>query len=114
MFDALDDPARFPELLDATARNTDRAATLLQPLATIAVTAATHEGETAIAGLYLAVAAAIAGDHDRAIEVLRQALTWDPGSSSAWIARLAGLGAAQPSVLPLIAVLAEAGGDDQH
>ena len=43
-FDALDDPARFPELLDATARNTDRVATLLQPLATIAVTAATHEG----------------------------------------------------------------------
>jgi uncharacterized protein HemY len=89
-------------------------ATLLQPLATIAVTAATHEGETAIAGLYLAVAAAIAGDQDRAIEVVRQALTWDPGSCSAWIARLAGLGAAQPSVLPLIAVLAEAGDDDQH
>ena len=64
--------------------------------------------------LYLAVAAAIACDHDRAIEVVRQALTWDPGSSSVWIARLAGLGAVQPSVLPLIAVLAEADGDDQH
>jgi tetratricopeptide (TPR) repeat protein len=113
-FDALDDPARFPELLDATARNTDQVATLLEPLATIAVTAATQEGEAGVAGLYLAVAAAIGGEQDRAIEVVRQALTWDPGSSSAWIARLAGLGAAQPSVLPLIAVLAEAGDDDQH
>ena len=86
----------------------------MEPLATIAVTAATQEGEAGVAGLYLAVAAAIGGEQDRAIEVVRQALTWDPGSSSAWIARLAGLGAAQPSVLPLIAVLAEAGDDDQH
>ncbi|MGH3933617.1 MAG: AAA family ATPase [Pseudonocardiaceae bacterium] len=113
-FDSLDHPNGFPELLDATARNTDSAATLLQPLATIALTAATTEPQAAVAGLYLAIAAAVAGDQDRATELISQALEWDPGSASTWIARLAQLAAVQPSVLFLITVLAETRHDDKH
>jgi tetratricopeptide (TPR) repeat protein len=113
-FDALDHPSDFPGLLDQAARDTESVATALQPLATIALTAATTEPEAAVAGLYLAVAAAVAGDQDRATEFIGQALAWDPGSASTWIARLAQLGAAQPSVLPLITVLAEASHDGEH
>jgi tetratricopeptide (TPR) repeat protein len=113
-FDALDHSSGFPDLLDATARDTESVATVLQPLATIALTAATAEPEAAVAALYLAIAAAVAGDQDRATELVSQALAWDPGSASAWIVRLAQLGAVQPAVLPLITVLAEAGHDGRH
>ncbi len=113
-FEALDDPARFPELLDTGAQHTESATTLLAPLATIALTAATTDNEAALAGLYLAVAVAISGDQERATEILQQALTWDPGSESSWIARLADLGAVQSAVLPLITALATRTDDDGH
>ncbi|MGI9003262.1 MAG: hypothetical protein ACR2GH_16660, partial [Pseudonocardia sp.] len=113
-FDALDEPSHFPGLLDTAARDTDRAADLLEPLATVALTAATSGPEAALAGLYLAVAAALTGDQDRAADIIGQALSWDPGSASGWVAQLARLGTTQPSVLPLIAVLAETGDDGEH
>jgi hypothetical protein len=63
-FDVLDHPSGFPELLDQAARDTESVATVLQPLATIALTAATTQPEAAVAVLYLAVAAAVADDQD--------------------------------------------------
>lgn len=114
VFEAIGDPADFLEPLDATAHDTTRALTLLEPLATIALTAATTEPKAAVAVLYLAISAAVTGDQVRATELVSRALTWDPSSVSAWIAQLARLGAVQPSVLALITVLAEARHDGEH
>ncbi|MBV9312990.1 MAG: hypothetical protein JO100_04460 [Pseudonocardia sp.] len=113
-FDALDDPSGFPALLDATAQDIHLAATLLAPLATITLTAATSEPQAAVAMLYLAIAAALTGDQQAATERISQALEYDGGRASVWISRLARLGAVRPSVLPLITVLVEAGHDGGH
>ena len=114
-FDALEDPARFPELLDTTRPRTEstaepggaarrRSPSPPRPPPT----------QAAIAGLYLAVAAAIAGEQEQAIQIIAQAFAWDPTNRSTWIVRLTGLAATQPSVLPLIAALATGSDDGAH
>jgi hypothetical protein len=103
VLDAVDDPARLPGLLRNLAKVN---AGGLASAATVAWAVATTSTEVALAGFYLAVAAALNEEEDTAREVLDQARQLDPDQSTGWITELAELGRHQPAVLPLIAVLA--------
>jgi hypothetical protein len=105
VLDAVDDPARFPDLLNSLAKANSGG---LASAAVVAASVAATQTEVALAGFYLAVAAALNEDEDEdtAREVMAQARQLDPGQSAGWISELAELGRHQPGVLSLIAVLA--------
>ena len=102
--DALDEPTRFPALLADTLP--DRSSSVA-PLATLALSVANTRAEAATAAVYLAIAAAVAGDTADAADTIRMARKWDADSTQTWIVLLAGLGATHPAVLSLIPVLLE-------
>ncbi|MGW1778834.1 hypothetical protein ACWCQQ_06785, partial [Streptomyces sp. NPDC002143] len=104
-FNALDDPARFPELLQALAQRKNPVA--LQAASYLALAAATTAQLAANAEFHLAVASAIDGDTARASQLLLSALQHFPDADKAWIADLADIARHHPSVLPLIHQLAD-------
>jgi hypothetical protein len=112
-FRALENPAAFAGLLHAIATG-QRAGDLLQPLAQIALTAASTLKEAAQAELYLAVAVAIAGDIAGGTDVLAHAVGLDSSRRSEWIGRLADVGAGHPAVFQLIEAMIEVGGGGEQ
>jgi hypothetical protein len=105
VLDALKAPARFASLLHDLACRPDPAA--LGPAATVALTAATTEGQAGTGLFYLAVATAYKSSPDDAAEMLTQARRLDPSQATAWISELAAIGQHHPAVLPLITPLTQ-------
>jgi len=103
--DALQSPSSLPLLLHRYALRPDPAA--LGPAAAIAFANATTPGEAATCLVYVAIAAAVAGEADHAIELLREAQGLDADSSFDWIRLLAEVGQQHREVLPLITALAQ-------
>jgi hypothetical protein len=93
-------------------------AEVLDPVATIAPSVTRTDPEAGTAAIHLAIAAAIAGDTERATGAVRAARRWDRDAVQSWIAMLAALGATHPAVLSLIPVLLEPpeepSTDDEH
>ena len=102
VLDAVEDPARFPDLLHELAKENSGG---LAAAAMVAYLKATTHAETAVASFYLAIAAALNDDEDTAREVIAEARQLDRSQSDGWITQLAELGQHQPAVLRLIAVI---------
>ena len=104
VFDALEDPTRFPALLVTLAERPNPV--MLAPAAVVAYTVAQTPSQAAEANFFMAVSAAVLGAEDGVTsKLLGDAQTLDPERSSAWIAQLAELAAQHQSLLPLIAQL---------
>ena len=111
VFAAVAEPVRFGPLLRALA--TGASVSSLGPAATVARTTATSPAEAARAEFYLAVSAAVTGDHDQAATLMAQASAIDPGQVRPWIDELAGIGRHHPGALDLIRVLNTRPGDGE-
>ncbi len=105
VLDALADLTKVPGLLHELAVRRDAAS--LGYAAAAAVSQATTPDQAATALFYSATAAAIAGNHEQAAQLLSRARHMDPGRANAWIAALAEIGQHHPAVLPLIPVLTQ-------
>ncbi|TWP50916.1 tetratricopeptide repeat protein [Lentzea tibetensis] len=101
--DALEQRDRLAALLDETARRPDAPA--LAHIAMVAFLTSEENVEAMNALFYFEVASAIDGDDDCGGH-LRDACELAPDERTAWITRLAELGAVHPRVLPLIKMLA--------
>jgi hypothetical protein len=101
--DALEDPSRFPELLQEHARRPDPAP--LHPTAVLALTAATSAQLAATAVFHLAVATTLSGDTDQAGQLLISAHELLPEAGAAWINDLADIAHHHRAALSLIPTL---------
>ncbi|MEU5193387.1 hypothetical protein AB0G86_04895, partial [Streptomyces scabiei] len=101
--DALEDPSRFPELLQELARRPDPAP--LHPAAVLALTAATSPQLAATAMFNLAVATVLSGDTDQADQLLNSAYGLLPEAAPAWINELADIAHHHRAALSLIPTL---------
>ncbi|MDX3559250.1 tetratricopeptide repeat protein, partial [Streptomyces europaeiscabiei] len=101
--DALEDPSRFPELLQEHARRPDPAP--LHPTAVLALTAATSAQLAATAVFHLAVATVLSGDTDQADQLLISAHGLLPEAGAAWINELADIAHHHRAALSLIPTL---------
>jgi hypothetical protein len=79
----------------------------------VATTIATTKAEIASALFYYAAGTAIAGDQDRALNLITEARTLDPAHSPAWINELAEIGQHHHGVLQLIPGLTTPSGSTQ-
>lgn len=91
----------MPTVLDTIARHPN-VATLLPPVATIALTTADTPESIGLATLYTAVGAALTGDTDTATQLTQQAATAAPEQKPTWITLLANLAATTPQAITLI------------
>jgi hypothetical protein len=103
VFDALADPSRFPGLLHTLAMQSDTESVV--PAALVDYTAAASITEAAAALFYIAVGVAAGGEHERAVDLIRQARAADPVQVPGWINELAEVGQHHLAVLQLIPVL---------
>lgn len=104
--DALEDPARFAELLETIA-TTAGDVSGLSAVAELARLAAPTAVDAADALVYEACGTAIDPGSADVEEILRQAISLTPKRRPRWIARLAGIAAVHPEVLTLIRYIAE-------
>jgi len=103
VLDALGASESMRTLLADLARGADSLDLALT--ATVAGIWAPDDTDTALAMFYLGIAHAMSGDRDQATEWMAQARAIAPDQVNAWINELASVGATNPNVLPLIAVL---------
>jgi len=104
-FEALAEPTRFPALLSDLARSNEFVA--LDALATLATMVDAGDAEQASGWLHKAIALAVAGDPDAALDAARRARRLDPGQVAAWLGLLVELAPHHPSIVSLSQTLAE-------
>ena len=108
VFEAVARPEEFPGLLHALAVRPDPSS--LIPAAIVASSLAVGQAQAAAALFYCATGTAFSGDHDRAADMIAQALTLDAAQAGAWINELASIGQQHHEVLALIPVLTRPSG----
>ncbi|MBF6214421.1 tetratricopeptide repeat protein [Nocardia puris] len=105
VFAAVENPTRFPPLLDATIRDLHRAPAL-QLLVEVALTTARDHDALAVIGFYDACSAAI-DENPNAATSLRQALALSPHRRPEWAKALTELAELHPALETLIPVVTE-------
>jgi tetratricopeptide (TPR) repeat protein len=106
-FEALAEPTRFPALLTDLARTDEMVA--LDAMANLATVVDVGDAEQASGWFHKAIALAVAGDPQAALEAARRARRLDPDQATGWLGLLVELVPHHTSLIPVSQALAETG-----